>query len=134
MLEHLELEEETLVPLVRAYMSHGDMSKLIFQMIRLMPKNEIGAIIHFTGETRIRTVSLPLQGIPDLLWPIFFQPAVDKYRSTVVAATEAIRTGIPPPEIKEETICSQFCHWLGKPFFTLLQVVTYEKPSAKKVV
>ena len=134
MLEHLDFEEENLIPLVRAYLSHADMTGLIFKMLRNIPKNEVGSIIHFTGEDHIRNVSLKFQGVPDFLWPFFFQPALDKYRCTIVAGTEAIRTGTPPPEVaKEESICSKFCDWFTRPVFGVLRMVNQDTDEKKSV-
>lgn len=124
MLEHLEFEEENLIPLVRAYLSHQDMCVLFFQILRKVPKSEVGAVIHYTGDEHIRTVSLKFQGVPDWTWPFFFQPAVSKYRRTIVASVEAIRSGIPPPVSgSDESFISRCWHWIFKPFFLVLELL-----------
>ncbi|CAB9520988.1 expressed unknown protein [Seminavis robusta] len=92
---HIELEEATIVPLVRAYMSHNEMNMLIFKMMSNVPKNELGAIVHYTGEEHIRTVTMPYQRMPSFLWNWLLKPAVDAYRLTYVASAEAVRLGIP---------------------------------------
>jgi hypothetical protein len=109
-LPHMQYEEETLIPLVRAYMSHWDMTKLVFKIRKMVPKSELGAIVHFTGEEHMRYKNLPLQSIPDILWPFVFQPAVDDYRERILANIEAVLTGVELPHPHEKPgMLARFC-------------------------
>ncbi|CAB9520987.1 expressed unknown protein [Seminavis robusta] len=126
---HIELEEATIVPLVRAYMSHNEMNMLIFKIMSNVPKNELGAIVHYTGEEHIRTVSMPYQRMPSFLWQWLLKPAVDSYRLTYVASAEAVRLGIPKPsEPKPAGLTSRFFKGMmacfSFPFSVLQNVLT----------
>lgn len=114
-LPHMQFEEETLIPLVRAYLSHWDMNKLVFKMLAMVPKSEVGAIIHYTGEEHCRNSVFPQQNFPSVLWPLVFTPSLIDYRRTIVGNMEAVRLGIKPPSAPGG-VCDRVWAWLKAPF------------------
>ena len=114
LLPHFIHEENVALPLLRAYsyFTHKEMSakmqEILQKSLRDKSSNmkfEIGSFIDCMGEDEFRNKAMKYEGIPGILWHLFFKPGVKVYRQQFVKPTDALISGV---EVQpEEALCSQ---------------------------
>lgn len=93
---HFREEEDVSLPLMRAYFTREDVAPKVQEIVSKGPKEEMGAIIYYTGEDTIRNEFMVQEGIPSFVWYIDFKGKLSFYKSTQIARLDALKSGVEP--------------------------------------
>ena len=98
MLNHLELEEKTVLPLLQANFNPEEVSQMQRKMLEEGNENAMGALIYAMSSdgSRFRNEFMKPRNIPSFVWFVTFKRQLSHYKDTVVAKVEAIESGEQP--------------------------------------
>lgn len=92
--QHLKDEEDTALPLLRAFFTQDEFKATGKQMG--IEGGHAGSFVYYIGEERFRKELMPKWGMPFFLWYIAFAPAIKEYRLQVIVPGECITANTPP--------------------------------------
>mmetsp|Transcript_3805 Transcript_3805/g.5681 ORF Transcript_3805/g.5681 Transcript_3805/m.5681 type:complete len:110 (-) Transcript_3805:18-347(-) len=98
MREHLHDEEETALPLMRAYYTKKEMKPFVMKIVERSPAVETGSLIHVVGVERWQKDFMRQEGIPFFVWYLVFRGKLRAYQKTFLHNVNALKNGV----IKEQ--------------------------------
>ena len=95
MFYHFELEEKTLLPLLRANFTPEEVSQMQRKMLEEGNENAMGALIYAmsTDGSKFRNEFMKPRNIPSFVWFVAFKRQLSNYKDTVVSKVQAIESG-----------------------------------------
>lgn len=91
---HLSEKEVKVIPLIRAYFSASEWSKLLWETSKNDPSPLMGSFIHFQTEHRFRSVFMKQAGIPGFVWHPVFRGAYSSFQKEFVQPYGSLLKGI----------------------------------------
>lgn len=92
---HLLEEEETALPMMRAFFTAAEEAPKVQEIMQHAPKVEIGAFIYYQGVDRFRTVFMPQEGIPSFVWMIDFKGRYKAFIREFKEPLDSLKSGVP---------------------------------------
>jgi len=106
---HLLEEERTVLPLMMAYFTQKETSKLVTDILSSpkAPPEEMGAFIHYMGADKFYKKFMAQEGIPFFVWWVGgFGKKLAYYEAEVKSQLDALVAGTPPMIAKQ---CCVIC-------------------------
>ena len=97
---HLAEEEAVCVPLMRAYFSFEEISRVLAPMMKKMDPLVMGAFVHHQGSKDQFMKFLKQEKVPAIAWYADFKSMRTKYRAAQEAVAQALLTGVEPAQGK----------------------------------
>jgi len=94
LIEHLQEEEDTVVPLIHAYFTPEEFKvpgKTMGQT-----GGHAGSFVYYIGANKFRNETMGKLGIPFFVWYLAFKGALKEYQDQVIANVTALQEGKPP--------------------------------------
>jgi len=104
---HLIEEEDTTLPLMRAYYTKEEMEPFIMKIIEKSPAVELGSFIHCLGVDEYRNEFMVQENIPPFLWSTVFQGKYDTFVKRFIGNVDALLTGNAPKNTGGLFACCQ---------------------------
>mmetsp|Transcript_2498 Transcript_2498/g.2995 ORF Transcript_2498/g.2995 Transcript_2498/m.2995 type:complete len:273 (+) Transcript_2498:36-854(+) len=98
---HLRTEEETYLPLYRAYFTSEEVGQLCRKIAEAGPLEAQGAMIYYMGEDKFRNDYMKQLGIPFFVWNLAFKKQLAYYKQEMESHIIALSTGVEPPGRKK---------------------------------
>jgi len=95
MLPHLEEEEVTQLPLMRAYFSPEEITPIVQKIIARGPLAEMGSFICTMGDEAFFEF-MKQEGIPGFVWYLEFKGKRDAFQRLFIDNLDAVAEGLPP--------------------------------------
>ena len=97
---HLAEEEAVCVPLMRAYFSFEEISRVLAPMMKKMDPLVMGAFVHHQGSKDQFMKFMKQEKVPAIAWYADFKSMRTKYRAAQEAVAQALLTGVEPAQGK----------------------------------
>jgi len=95
MLPHLKEEEETALPLLRAYFTPKEFLPVIQKIMKHGPKIEMGSFIYAMGVDKFRNEFMKNEGIPGFVWFVDFKAKYKYFLKKFHQNVENLKAGKP---------------------------------------
>ena len=92
---HLTEEEQTVVPILRAFFDQREVAAKIQPMMQQMDPLLMGAFVHHQGGKAEFTKFMRQEGIPSFVWHVHFKSARAKYRAKMETQIQSLLEGKP---------------------------------------
>jgi len=99
MIPHLKEEEETVLPLLRAYFTPQEFAPIIQDIMKDSSKMETGSFIYAMGVKKFRNEFMKNEGIPGFVWFVFFKASYKYFLMKFHRNIENLKAG---KQIKNE--------------------------------
>jgi len=95
LLEHLQNEEELVLPMIRAFYSQADFKEMGKRMGK--EGGHAGSFVYYMGEDKFRHQFMPNHHVPSFVWYVAFSRALQEYKYQVIRHLEALEKNVGPP-------------------------------------
>lgn len=106
---HLLEEEQTTLPLLRAYFEPKEIIPVTQKIVQSAPKTLLGACINTLGGKEEFSEFMKQEKIPGFVWYIEFGPAYRNYLKVFVAKIDALKSGTKIEEPAKTLLQKIFC-------------------------
>ena len=104
MKNHLTEEENICVPLIRAYFEPKTVGDKVAQIMKKMPKTEMGAFVHHQGSQAEFQKFMAQEGIPLFAWYLGFKKCRTMYREKMETLVQRVLTGVQPANTSKKEL------------------------------
>jgi hypothetical protein len=108
LLPHLHWEEETIVPLMRAYFTSAEISKIVQEIVETDPPPSMGSFIHFQGESRFRKVFMNREDFPFYAWKSKFRGFYRAFQDSFLKPYQALKADTSSVSTKRPLLSQDF--------------------------
>ncbi len=104
MKNHLTEEDNICVPLIRAYFEPKTVGDKVAQIMKKMPKTEMGAFVHHQGSQAEFQKFMAQEGIPFFVWYLEFKKCRTMYREKMETLVQRVLTGVQPANTSKKEL------------------------------